>query len=315
MRTSCVICLWFLSLSCLFAQNAGPVLSVSSTADTTKTPEVIRLNIKVYAKGKDLETAKEGLVAAEKKLLAKLGEAGAEVIVAHAGLSMASQNLQNRYNNVANMLNSRIMNMNGGQPVERQNPSLMERMLSIDLRPKLKTKDCSLLLGELLELTRKNYQEWTGIQDAFQEDMKQLEEMNKANPNMGRMDLSYYRNDMSYYQQDVRFQIAARVTREDRLKLYQEALKRARSLGTDLAEAAEMKLGTLQSISTNFTTSQAQLAGRLGIAGDALKFPIPIKEDGSESVAVREVNVYQNANLDPIVFQITLNTSFKLEPR
>jgi uncharacterized protein YggE len=316
MRLALTLLFAFTSTCCLFAQKDVPIISISSTADITKPPEVIRLIIKVYGRGKDIDNAKEGLVAAEKKLLTKLGESGAEVIVAHAGISNSSQNLLQRYNNYSSMLMSRMNMMNGGQPAERTMPSMMERTLSIDLRSKVKTRESTALLSDLMELTRKNYAEWTGITEALKEDMKQLEEMQKGNPNMG-MNMSYYRNDMSYFQNDVRFQMAAKVTREDRLKLYQEALKRARNMANDLAEAADMKLGSLNTISTNYQYSNeygtSYYPGRVGAFN--AKFPITLKEDGSESIATRDINLQQSNSIDPIVFQITLSTSFKLEPK
>jgi uncharacterized protein YggE len=294
----------------------GPAISVNVTADTTKPPEVIRLIFKLYAKGADVDAAKTSLVAAEKKLLTKLGEIGAEVIVAHAGISMSSQNLIQRYSQISSQLMNRGMMNPNGQPNDKSNPSFLERTLTIDMRPKVKTKEALSLLTDIQEQTRKNYQDWSGVTDAFKEDMEKLANMNNNNGNFNN--LAYLRsNDQHYYQQDVRFQMAAKVTREDRLKLYQEALRRARSLGQDLAEAAEMKLGSLHSINTTYSNVQNYTNYNPGVtaSGEAAKFPITLKEDGSETLAVRDVQVYQNNAVAPISFQVTLNTSFKLEPK
>jgi Protein of unknown function (DUF541) len=317
MRTALLLLTSLCCCALVHGQTQGPVISVNVTADTTKPPEVIRLIFKLYAKGADMDAAKTALVAAEKKLLTKLGEAGAEVIVAHAGISMSSQNLIQRYSQISSQLMSRgIMNPNG-QPNDKSNPSFLERTLTIDMRPKVKTKEALSLLTDIQEQTRKNYQDWSGVTDAFKEDMEKLANMNNNNGNFNN--LAYLRsNDQHYYQQDVRFQMAAKVTREDRLKLYQEALRRARSLGQDLAEAAEMKLGSLHSINTTYTNVQsyANYNNPVTAIGDVAKFPITIKEDGSETLAIREVQAYQNNNaVGPISFQITLNTSFKLEPK
>lgn len=294
----------------------GPAISINVTADTTKPPEVIRLIFKLYAKGADMDAAKTSLVAAEKKLLTKLGDIGAEVIVAHAGISMSSQNLIQRYSQISSQLMNRgIMNPNG-QPNDKSNPSFLERTLTIDMRPKVKTKDTLSLLTDIQEQTRKNYQDWSGVTDAFKEDTEKLANMNNNNGNFNN--LAYLRsNDQHYYQQDVRFQMAAKVTREDRLKLYQEALRRARSLGQDLAEAAEMKLGSLHTINTTYSNVQnySNYGQTVNATGEAAKFPITLKDDGSESLAVRDVQVYQNNAVSPISFQVTLNTSFKLEPK
>lgn len=314
MRYTLLLLAVFCCCSHAHGQGQNPSISVSVTADTTKPPEVIRLIFKQYAKGADIDAAKTALVAAEKKLLSKLSDVGAEVIVAHAGISMSSQNLVNRYSQISSMLmNQGMMNPNNGQPNEKSNPSMLERTLTIDMRPKVKTKEALSLLSDIQEHSRKNYQDWSGVTDAFKEDMEKLAKNNNNNFN----NLSYMRNDMSFYNQDVRFQMAAKVTREDRLKLYQEALRRSRSLGQDLAEAADMKLGGLLTINTSYTNLQTytNYSRAVSASGEVAKFPITLKEDGSETLAVREVQAYQNNVVEPITFQITLNTSFKLEPK
>ncbi|MBL8824834.1 MAG: SIMPL domain-containing protein [Planctomycetia bacterium] len=294
------------------AANTG-VISVQGTAEITKVPEVIRVMIKQYGRGNDQESAKAALVAAEKKLMTRLNEAGVEVIVSHAGLAMSSQNLMNRYRNMASMLMQRQMAAGGGNgvPAEKQNLSYLERYLTIDLKPKNKTKEPLALLADLQERFRKDYQDVSGMTDALPKD----------DNNDNRNDMNHYRNDMSMFSNDVRFQIAARITREDRIKLYAEAMKKGKSLAQDLAQAAEMQLGGIQTISSNFSSvNNVYYTGGgsmryVNSSGETARFPFNLKEDGSESVAVRDATSnYQNATLEPLIYQISLNISFKLEP-
>ncbi|HQR41489.1 MAG TPA: SIMPL domain-containing protein, partial [Gemmatales bacterium] len=228
----------------VWGQNSVPTISVQGTADLSKQPEVIRLMIKQYGRGKDQDEAKTALVAVEKKLITKLNAAGAEVIVAHAAVALPSQQLQSRYMNVYNTINQRRMGLGGGNPMqERSNPTCLERQLTVDMKPKAKDKEIMTLLADLQERIRKDYQELCGMQDALPKD----------DDNVNRGEISYYRNDTSLYNNDVRFQMAAKITREDRVKLYAEALRRAKSIANDLAEAADMKAGPVQTISSNFT--------------------------------------------------------------
>lgn len=292
---------------------AAGVISVQGTAEMTKVPEVIRVMIKQYGRGNDQESAKAALVAAEKKLMTRLNEAGVEVIVSHAGLAMSSQNLMNRYRNMSSMIMQRQMAAGGGNgvPAEKQNLSYLERYLTIDLKPKNKTKEPLALLADLQERFRRDYQDLSGMTDALPKD----------DNNDNRNDLNHYRNDMSMFSNDVRFQIAARITREDRIKLYAEAMKKGKSLAQDLAQAAEMQLGGIQTISSNFSSvNNVYYTGGgsmryVNSSGETARFPFNLKEDGSETVAVRDATSnYQNATLEPLIYQISLNISFKLEP-
>lgn len=291
---------------------ATGVISVQGTAEMNKVPEIIRILVKQYGRGNDPDAAKAALVAAEKKLMTRLNEAGVEVIVSHAGVAMSSQNLQNRYRNMASMIMQRQMAAGGGNavPPEKQNLSYLERFLTIDVKPKNKSKEPLAALADLQERFRRDYQEVSGMTDALPKDEN----------NDNRNDLNHYRNDMSMFHTDVRFQIAARVTREDRIKLYAEAMKKGRLLAQDLAQAAEMQLGGIQTISSNFSSvNNAYYAGGssryVNASGETARFPFNLKDDGSETVAVRDVTAnYQNVSLEPLVYQISLNISFKLEP-
>lgn len=287
------------------------VVTVTGTAEMTKQPEIIRVQFKQYGKGNDQETAKAALVAAEKKLLTKLGDAGAEVIVANAGMSLPSQNLLNRFRNVSSMIQQRQMQLGGGAPVDKSHTiTCLERYLTIDLKPKSKTRETLVLLADLQERLRKDYQELSGMADALPKD-----ESNDVNNNT-----YIYRNDSSMFTSDVRFQIAAKITREDRVKLYGDAMKRARAIATDLAEAAEMKAGAIQNITSSFSTlnnvngfSGSQRV--MNSSGEVAKFPFTLKEDGSEGVAVRELNTsYQSGFQEPLTYSVSLTASFKLEP-
>ena len=287
------------------------VVTVTGTAEMTKPPEVIRVQFKQYAKGNDQETAKAALVAAEKKLLTKLGEAGAEVIVANAGMSLPSQNLLNRYRNVSSIMLQRQMAQGGnGQPDKANSITYLERYLTIDLKPKVKTKETLVLLADLQERLRRDYQDLSGMNDALPKDEN----------NDNRNDVYAYRNDMSMFTTDVRFQVAAKITRDDRIKLYGEAMKRARAMANDLADAAEMKAGAVQTISSSFNTinnvyNYGGVQRVMNATGDLAKFPFMLKEDGSEAVAVRELNTnYQSGHQEPLTYGVSLTASFKLEP-
>ncbi|MFT3880039.1 MAG: SIMPL domain-containing protein [Gemmatales bacterium] len=288
------------------------VITVTGTAEMTKQPEIIRVQFKQYGKGNDQEAAKAALVAVEKKLLTKLGEAGAEVIVANAGMSLPSQNLLNRYRNVSSMIMQRQMQLNGGggnQPDKSNNITYLERYLTVDLKPKSKTREPLVLLADLQEKLRKDYQELSGMADALPKD-----DNNDVNNNT-----YVYRNDSSMFTTDVRFQIAAKITREDRVKLYGDAMKRARAIATDLAEAAEMKAGAIQNINSNFTTlnnvyNYGGTQRAMNSSGELAKFPFTLKEDGSEAVAVREMTInYQSSVQEPLTYGVSLTASFKLE--
>ncbi len=282
----------------------------------TKQPEIIRVQFKQYGKGNDQEAAKTALVAAEKKLMTKLSEAGAEVIVSNAGMSLPSQNLLNQYRNVSNIMMQRQMQLGGGA-INQQNDksnaiTYLERFLTIDLKPKSKTKEPLILLADLQERLRKDYQELSGMTDALPKD-------DNNNNNVINNNVYNYRSDSSMFANDVRFQIAAKITREDRIKLYGEAIKRAKTLAGDLAEAAEMKVGPIQTISSNFSIINNVYSNGgqrvMNANGELAKFPFTLKEDGSESVAVRELNTnFQSAHQEPLTFGVSLTASFKLEP-
>ena len=299
----------------LHAQAITPGgITVTGTAEMTKQPEIIRVQFKQYGKGNDQEAAKTALVAAEKKLMTKLSEAGAEVIVSNAGMSLPSQNLLQRYRNVSSMMMQRQMQLGGNgvqqQPDKSNAITYLERYLTIDLKPKSKTKEPLLLLADLQERLRKDYQDLSGMTDALPKD----DNNNDINNNVYN-----YRNDSSMFTNDVRFQIAAKITREDRIKLYGEAIKRAKTLAGDLAEAAEMKVGSVQSISSNFSIINNVYSNGsqrvMNANGELAKFPFTLKEDGSESVAVRDLNAnYQSAHQEPLTFGVSLTASFKLEP-
>lgn len=282
-------------------------ITVTGTAEMTKQPEIIRIQFKQYGKGNDQEAAKAALVAAEKKLLTKLSEAGAEVIVANAGMSLPSQNLLNRYRNVSTIMMQRQGN---GQPDKSSNMTYLERFLTIDLKPKTKTKEPLVLLADLQERLRKDYQDLSGMSDALPKDEN----------NDSRNDVYVYRNDMSLFTNDVRFQIAAKITRDDRVKLYGDAMKRAKGIANDLAEAAEMKAGAIQTISSNFSTlnngyNYGGTQRVMNNSGELARFPFTLKEDGSETVAVRELNTnYQSNGQEPLTYSVSLTASFKLEP-
>lgn len=310
------VCLF--SPAALNAQVPVPAgITVTGTAEMTKQPEIIRIQFKQYGKGNDQEAAKTALVAAEKKLMTKLSESGAEVIVSNAGMSLPSQNLLNRYRNVSSMMMQRQLQLGGGA-VNQQNDktnaiTYLERYLTIDLKPKSKTKEPLILLADLQERLRKDYQELSGMTDALPKD-------DNNNNNDINNNVYNYRNDSSMFTSDVRFQIAAKITREDRVKLYGEAIKRAKTMAGDLAEAADMKVGPVQTISSNFnminnvyTYNGGQRV--MNATGELAKFPFTLKEDGSESVAVRELNTnFQSAHQEPLTFGVSLTASFKLEP-
>lgn len=289
--------------------NQQGIVSVNGTAELTKSPEVIRLHFKQYGKGTDQDSAKTALVAAEKKLLAKLESAGAEVIVAHAGVALPSQNLLNRHRNIANILMQRQMNLNGGMPQSQPDKnSYLERFLTVDLRPKAKTKEPVSLLADLQERLRKDYQDLSGMTDALPKDSNN----NENNP----VDYQMFRNDTSMLSNDIRFQLAAKITREDRLKLYAEAMRRARSMAQDLADAAEMKAGSIQTLSSSFNASYNGSMRGVNSSGEVAKFPFTLKEDGSEGIAVRDcaMNGYGGGVPEPLTYSISLSASFKLEP-
>lgn len=300
-----------LNANAAFAQNAVSSISVNGSAELTKSPEVIRLMIKQYGKGAEQDAAKAALVAAEKKLMTKLSDAGAEVIVAHAGMAVPSQNLLNRYRNMSSMMMQRRMAQGDNSAQPDKNLSYLERFLTIDFKPKAKSKEPMALLADLQERIRKDYQDLSGMTDALPKD-------DTNDPN--RSDLNAYRSDMSMYSTDVRFQVAAKITREDRIKLYAEAMKRAKTVAGDLAEAAEMKVGGIQTISSSFNTlnnvvNYSGVQRAMTATGEIAKFPFTLKDDGSESVAIREfLSSYQGGVQEPLTYQISLTASFKLEP-
>jgi len=309
-------CSWLLFASGALAQvspaNAQPgTVTVSGSSEMTKPPEIIRVMVKQYAKGTDQEAAKTALVAVEKKLMTKLGDAGATIIVSHAGVAVPSQNLLNRYRNVSSMMLQRRMAAGDNSQQGEKSLTYLERFVTVDVKPKDKNKEAMTLLADLQERIRKDYQDLSGMNEALPKD--------ESNDN-NRAEMTIYRNDSSMYSTDVRFQMAARITRQDRLKLYAEAMKRAKAIASDLAEAAEMKVGPIQSINSSFSTTNSMVnyggyQRAMTATGEIAKFPLTLKEDGSESIAVREVNMgYQGPAQEPISFQINLNASFKLEP-
>jgi hypothetical protein len=311
--TLCFVALLPAPLAAQLTGQAG--ISVSGSADLSKPPEIIRLHVKQYAKGNDEEAAKSALVVAEKKLMAKLAESGAEVVHASPALPQPSQNLQGRYQNFHNMtINRRQLGgvINNGRA---EIPAIfLERYVSVDVRPKTKQKDVLALTAELQDKFRKEYQEVSGLNEVYPK-----EDPNDAQVN--GMQAQVFRNDMNYYQQDVRFFVATRITREDRLKLYGVAVKKARSIAEDLAAATGVALGDLQTISSTFTASgtnnYVMTSGSVPL--ETLRFPF-FKDDATcEAVAVRQLNAnfgqgYQPA-AEPLTYQITLSVSYKIDAK
>lgn len=311
LRSCCTAWLLFVmqpSFAQVITNNPGAI-NVSGTADMVKSPEVIRLMFKQYGKGAEQDAAKAALAAAEKKLITRLGESGADVIVAHAGAAVPSQNLLNRYRQVFSMIQQRRQANGDNSPASDKNTTCLERYLTVDFKPKANGKEPFVLLADLQERLRKEYQELSGMSDA----------MPKEDNNDNRVELSMYRNDTSMYTTDVRFLVAAKITREDRVKLYSQAMKRAKSTAIDLAEAAEMKVGGIQSINSSFSSASNVSYGgsmrALTASGDIARYPIALKDDGSETITVREMTPsYQGITQEPLSYQISLNVSFKLEP-
>lgn len=307
-----VVC--FVSFTRVLAQPGASLqpgnVTVTGTAELTKAPEVLRLYFKQYGKGSDQESAKAALVSAEKKLMTKLEAAGAEVIVAHAGVSTSSQNLLNRFRNMSNLMMQRQMANGGPNVAQVDKNTYLERFLTVDLRPKSKSKETMALLGELQERLRKEHLDLSGMNDAMPKD---------DNNDNNRIEFNSYRNDTSLLANDIRFQLAAKITRVDRIKLYADAMKRARTMAEDLAEAADLKVGSIQTLTSSFNTSYnvnnySNFPRGVNANGEAIKFPISIKDDGTESIAVREIstNTY-GSSAEQLTYSISLSVGFKLE--
>lgn len=318
MRAAVVLACLLLPSS-LVAQSGGGGITVSGTVDLSKSPDVLRLYVKQYARGDDQDTAKSSLIAAEQRLLTKLGEAGAEVVLSTPGTIQPSSNLQGRYANVFNMLNRRVANNFNGvivnNPPEKAS-IFLERYVSVDLRPRDRKQDILALTGKLQEKLRTEYHDLSGLNGVFPKDDPN-DPLNKA----VQAQIHAYRNDSSYYAQDVQLYLAAKITREDRRKLYALAMKKARSIADDLAEAASVRLGGLHGINANFYTSTANVpvmgSGRYA-APEHMRFPFFKDDPGLEAVTARQIPQNYSGqpslgNLEPLTYQLTLTVTYTIE--
>jgi hypothetical protein len=316
MRSLSLFALLIILPSSAVAQSgASSGISVNGSADMTKPPELIRLHVKQYAKGNDEDSAKSALIAAEKKLLTKLGEAGAEVIHAAPAVAQPSPNLQSRFQNFRNLtVNRRALGGVANNNPAAEMPSVfLERFVSVDVKPKNKQKEVLVLTGELQDKLRKDYLDLSGLNEVYGKDK---DDTNDGQPNTVTM--SVMRNDMHYYQQDVQVYLAARITRDDRVKLYELAIKKARSIAEDLAAAAGVGLGELQTIGSSFSASSTNnfVLYNGTRSGDAGRFPFFKDDPTCEAVAVRQLNPNYNSTYqppaEPLTYQVSLNVSYKI---
>jgi hypothetical protein len=291
---------------------------VTGSADITKTPEVIRLQIKQYGKGNDTDAARLALMNAEKKLLKAIGDAGSEVIVATAGAAMTSS-YRSRYNNDLQMMRMRRQAGGGAVAVEpidpnKPLPTILERFVVIDLKPTNKQKEILALALDLQEKLNKDNAELSGMSAVL------ADEQNADAPANAR---DVIQRNANYYinQNDVRIFLAGRITKKERLDLFAAAYKRAKASAQELAEAAGCKVGDLQSISganpAAFVTSNygslAAVSAVVMSNGEAVKrSPFPDDPEG-EMTIMRQFNYNQTGQYDPLAYRVTINVTYHLE--
>lgn len=290
------------------------VVNVTGSADITKAPEVVRLQIKQYGKGNDTEAAKLALMNAEKKLLKAIGDAGAEVIVATAGASLTSS-YRSRYANDLQMMRVRRQAAGGGivaaEPVDPNKalPTILERHVVIDLKPANKQKEIMAIVLDLQEKLRKDITDLSGLTAVW------ADEQNTEAPR----DMIMQRGDYYFNQSDVKILLAGKITKQERLSLYAAAFKRAKVAAQELAEAAGCKLGDLHSISAG-NTLVGSFGGSYGITpavilsnGEVLKRS-PFKDDPEiETTVMRQFNYGQTGQYDPLTYQVSINVTYRLE--
>jgi hypothetical protein len=296
-----------------------PGISVAGSAELTKPPEIIRLYVKQYARAQDDDAAKSALISAEKKLLTKLGEAGVEVVFSTPSMTQASQNLQNRYQNVLNMTMNRRALGGGINNVKNDGTGIfVERFVIVDLRPKSKQQDTYTITSELQEKLRKEYQDLTGLSAAYPKDDPND---GQGNVQQQQLQMQMMRNEQHYFQQDIRVYLAARIQREDRLKLYGTAVKKARGIAEDLAGAAGVTLGELHSISSSFSTSSRYSNRMISgvIPSDLPQIPFFKDDPACEGIALQQLNTnYGQAagtHGDQLTYQVSLNVTYRIATR
>jgi uncharacterized protein YggE len=320
----CACALFLISVVPTYGQTPAPgssqqsVVNVTGSADITKAPEVIRLQIKQYGKGNDTEAAKLALANAEKKLLKAIGDAGAEVIVATAGASMTSS-YRSRYTNDLQMMRMRRQAAGGGivaaEPVDPNKPlpTILDRYVVIDLKPTNKQKEIMAIVLELQEKLRKDHMELSGLSAVLTD-----EQNTDAARDLIQRNENYYAN-----QSEVKIFLAGKITKKERLDLYAAAFKRAKATAQELAEAAGCQLGGLQSISSsnanfvnNYNATYYANSNNTAVIlsnGEVMRRS-PFKDDPEiETTVMRQFNYGQTGQYDPLTYQVTINVTYRLE--
>jgi uncharacterized protein YggE len=286
------------------------LVSASGIADITKAPEVIRLQLKQYGKGNDTESARLALLAAEKKLIKAVNDCGAEIIVATAGASFSSA-YRARYASDMQMIQQR-RNIGGVNPVEppKPAPTILERIVVVDLKPGAKQKEILSLVVELQEKMRKDITELSGLTAVW------TDEQNAEAPREMAQRGDYYVN-----QSDLRISLAARISKKERQILLAEAFKRARATAQELAQAAEGKLGRLHTLSaTNvgmgmtYNPAYSNNTSALILANGEVMRRTPFQDDPETEISImRPFNYAQGGQYEPLTFQVGIQVSYQLE--
>jgi uncharacterized protein YggE len=292
-------------------ESAVPLANVSGSADLAKPPELIRLQIKQFGRGTDADSARSALLTAQRKLAKAITDSGAEIIVATAGASMAS-NYRTRYLQELQMQRNRRLAQGEVVPNEKTDSVLfLERFIVVDLKPAQGQKEVLALALTLLDKLQREYAELSGIAAMYSQEPRP--ENVKADPNLPSP--SALRPD-TFTTGDARLFIAARLTRQDKQMLLAEAFKKAKTMAGDLAQAADMRLGALHSISSTFPNLTFDPGSQIILGtGEVVRRPPFPDDSGTETILIRQFNYNQTGNYDPLTYRATLNASFRLLPK
>ncbi len=306
---------------------AGTV-SVSGAAELTKAPDQLRLQLRLFAKGSDISSARTQLRAVETEAVAKLVELGAEkesVVIGEPAVSSFKlpfqQQLQQR-------LDQRRMEL-GRNPAPKSKPfPELPVILEVYMLTQWKLapdKEPQLFAHQIHEATRKQALQLTGVGDLFkvsqeEQELGELLGINTNREEFATPDVStLMRGGYPFNQSmiDVRLFQVAKVTKPERLVLFKEAFRKAKSDATDLAQAAESSLGGL--ISLNNSSGQQNQAFGPGYYnyGPMAQPPQVWTDTDTEFEVVRPVQPANNDGpqnrQEPLKYRVTVNAVFRLQ--
>lgn len=243
-----------LAWSCpqVVGQSAEPTVEGTGTAAIDLQPQVLRLQLKIMAAGKDIQQALSSLQARQDKIRAKLVELGASEASIKFSHMNVSSNQEDRQRKMQRMIMQR-MHGGGGMPAASQ-PVASPTQVTITVKAEwpLKAAEPSQALALAEGLQQKiKAEDLAGKKDLEKlsaADQESLEE--SAEGQMAMSEMNPDENDGAptiFY--------VCKVSKKDEAAAMAQAFAKAQSQAEQMAAAAGMKVGPIRQLRSNPETS------------------------------------------------------------